>query len=279
MKEKYALLTGFTGFIGKNLNKELSDQGFKVALISEMYITDEDWRHKLVEILDTAIPDCVFHVGACADTMCNDVNHMMTRNYETTVVISDWCRDNDVPMIFSSSAAIEGTCGLPTNLYAWSKKAAEDYVLKNGQIALRYYNVYGPGEENKEKMASVAYQAYDAKASGKSFPLYPGVPKRDFVHVEDVVLANIHAYENYSSLEKKAYHVGTGESHTFEEVLEALEIPVEHTHEAFIPEGYQFYTKADPEEMMPGWTARTTFAQGMNIYYEYLKIVFSKSNL
>ena len=82
--------------------------------------------------------------------------------------------------------------------------------------ALRYFNVYGPGEENKGNMASVAFQAH---RMGK-FDLFPGNPKRDFVYVKDVVSATI--YPIFNDILSGVYEVGSGEARTFEDVLNIM---------------------------------------------------------
>ena len=122
-------------------------------------------------------------------------------------------------MIYSSSAANYGERGEnPSNLYGWSKYTAEDYVISNGGIALRYFNVYGPGEENKGSMASVALQMTRNYKEGKEIKLFPKKPKRDFVYIKDIISANLYAFENFNSLSGKYYEVGSGESRTFEDV-------------------------------------------------------------
>ena len=128
--------------------------------IDDEYLED-NWRLFLLDFLHNGNFDAVFHVGACSDTMEQDVNYMMIRNYETTKIIADYCLKNNVRLIYSSSAANYGTNNLnPSNLYGWSKYVSEQYVLKSNGIALRYFNVYGPGEENKGKMSSLSYQSF-----------------------------------------------------------------------------------------------------------------------
>jgi nucleoside-diphosphate-sugar epimerase len=153
-------------------------------------------------------------------------------------------------MIYSSSAASYGTNGEhPSNLYGWSKYVAEQYVISNGGIALRYFNVYGPGEEHKGNMASMAYQMMKAGHA----KLFPGKPKRDFIYVDDVAIANLHAFAHYNVLSGKKYDVGLGEAHSFEYIAEALEIPYTYHDPSAIPEGYQFHTCSNPRNWMPGW--------------------------
>jgi ADP-L-glycero-D-manno-heptose 6-epimerase len=273
------LLTGYKGFIGRNIEKRLVADGDEVHTIGEEFLLlDKDWRLNLHNFIVDADIDEVLHVGACSDTLETNVNYMMTLNYEFTVVLSDICHKYGIPLVYSSSAANTGTDGLqPANLYGWSKKAAEDYVVKNGQVALRYYNVYGPGEEDKGKMASVAFQSYKKMLSGEQVYLFPGRPSRDFVYIEDVVSANIFALENYHLLGKKYYHVGSGESRTFEDVMNILGIPYEYTSEDAVPKGYQYYTVSDRDKMMHGWRPKFKLEDGVSTYRKHLKNFFAKN--
>jgi ADP-L-glycero-D-manno-heptose 6-epimerase len=153
------LVTGASGFIGRKLLESLSLKESRAATLSEEYFKTKDWPATLRQELNTAKPDTIYHVGACANTLETDVQYMMTRNYESTKIIADWCIENGSKLIYSSSAANYGDTGnYPSNLYGWSKYVAEDYVVKSGGIALRYFNVYGPGEHDKGNMASFLYQ-------------------------------------------------------------------------------------------------------------------------
>jgi ADP-L-glycero-D-manno-heptose 6-epimerase len=144
------LITGHKGFVGKNLFKEF----VSVIGIDKRY--DESYINNFLNIHQ---PDVVFHIGACSDTLCTDIEYMMERNYLSTKWITNWCINNNKKIIYASSAAVYGFDGnKPSNLYGWSKLMGEDYVVAKGGIALRYFNVYGPGEEHKGKMASMIYQ-------------------------------------------------------------------------------------------------------------------------
>jgi len=196
----------------------------------------------------------------------------MTRNYESTKIIMDWCVKNNKPMIYSSSAANYGTNNLyPSNLYGWSKYVGEGYVISNGGIALRYFNVYGPGEEDKGKMASVAYQMFIKNVKGEKIVLFPKKPQRDFVYIKDIVSANIHALENYEELGGKYYEVGSGTARTFEDVLNNMGIEYNYTSEDVIPNGYQFYTCSDKSKWMNGWESKWDLEMGIKDYKEYLE--------
>ena len=187
------LVTGDKGFIAKRLISKL-DRNFSVFGIDvEDFMNAEDWQRELSSIVSDISPDVIFHVGACSDTLEQDVNYMMKLNYEATKILASYCNYTDCKLIYSSSAANYGSDGKhPSNLYGWSKYAAEDVVTLTGGVALRYFNVYGPGEEHKGRMASVAYQSFLKNRDGETIRLFPKGPTRDFVHVDDIVYANMH---------------------------------------------------------------------------------------
>ena len=267
---KRIIITGSSGFIGRNLMSALSDN--IIRGIDEDYLFKNGWQHVLVEILSEFNPDVVFHVGACSDTLEKDVICMFLRNYEATKIIVDWCEKNRVPLVYSSSAANYGTCGqYPTNLYGWSKYTAEDYVLRAGCVALRYFNVYGPGEAHKGKMASVAYQSYLKHSTNRDVCLFPKNPQRDFIYVKDVVAANICAWKKYTKVSGKYFDVGTAEPKTFEEVLANMNIPYKYLSADHIPQGYQFYTCSDPNKWLPTWKPQYSLREGLHDYLKYLK--------
>jgi len=268
---KKIFVTGSRGFIGKNLLIELGRQGYLTCGFDDSYLNQGNWEEKLIELLNTLNYDAVFHVGACSDTLETDANYMMVRNYESTKIIVDWCVENNKKIIYSSSAANYGTNGrYPSNLYGWSKYVAEDYVRLNGGIALRYFNVYGPGEEEKGRMASVAYQMILKKRNNEDVFLFPKKPLRDFVYVKDVVDANIFALENYEELKGNYYEVGSGVARGFEDVLNNMGITYQYTSEESIPNGYQFYTCSDKQKWMTGWESKWDLETGIKDYKNYL---------
>ena len=113
------LITGTNGFIGRNLKNKLSDK-YNIFTFEESDI-EGDWKSKVNNIFNEGI-DCVFHVGACSDTLEQRVNYMMLLNYEVTKHITDLCVEYKVPLIYSSSAANYGVNDeYPSNLYGWSK--------------------------------------------------------------------------------------------------------------------------------------------------------------
>jgi ADP-L-glycero-D-manno-heptose 6-epimerase len=268
-----ALLTGSKGFIGQNLKIELIKQGFDVSEINEDIFDSNGWKVELLLQLIRIKPEVIFHVGACSDTLEKDVNYMMILNFEFTKMLVDWSLQNDSKLIYSSSAASYGENNLhPSNLYGWSKYVAEQYVITNNGIGLRYFNVYGPKEEHKGKMASVAYQSYVKNMNGEECKLFPKKPTRDFVYVKDIVSANMFAFLNYNELNKKYYDVGSGESRSFEDVLDNLDIPYTYHDEKMIPQGYQFFTCSDKDKWMTGWKPEYNLEKGLKDYKSYLEL-------
>ncbi len=262
------LITGTNGFIGRNLKNKLSDK-YNIFTFEESDI-EGDWKSKVNNIFNEGI-DCVFHVGACSDTLEQRVNYMMLLNYEVTKHITDLCVEYKVPLIYSSSAANYGVNDeYPSNLYGWSKYVGEGYVISNGGIGLRYFNVYGPGEEDKERMSSVAYQMFLKDKNDEEIKLFPKKPKRDFVYVKDIVNANIFSLENYDALSGKWYEVGSGDANPFETILETMGLSFSYHDESIIPEGYQFYTCSSELKWMPKWSPKFNLVEGIKDYMKYL---------
>lgn len=257
------IVTGYRGFIGSNLKRELEKK------YDVLGVEVEDLP-KLDKILNDYEPSAIFHVGACSNTLEQDVEMMMRLNWETTIIISEYCKKANIALVYSSTAAIYGDSEGKRNLYAWSKYAAEKYIIANKQIALRYFNVYGPGEEQKGRMASVAYQSFIKHKELLPVQLFPGNPRRDFVYVRDVVDANLFALKNYYKLDKKYYEVGSGKAESFEYVMELMEIPYTYTKPKAIPENYQFHTVSDKKGWMEGWKPKYDLEKGIKEYREYL---------
>ena len=198
--------------------------------------------------------------------MLQDANKMMKYNFEYSKKIFDLSHKYKCKVIYSSSAANTGDNGLPSNIYGWSKYLAEQYgsALLDNFIALRYFNVYGPGEEKKDKMSSVAYQAWKKK----TFTLFPEKPVRDFVFIEDVVDATLFPLNN--NVKKGIYEVGSGTARSFEDVLNLMQINFDYHAKNKIPNGYQFYTKASNRSFMEGWAPKYSLEKGISAYIKYL---------
>lgn len=263
-------VTGNSGFIGKRLQRALERIDYIVIGIDDWIFSRPNWRLTLEEYVDKINPQAIFHVGACSDTTAKDLKLVMERNVESTMILTDWCKRNSRPIIYSSSAAVEGNSGEPQTLYAWGKLLGERYVLSHGGVALRYFNVYGPGEAHKGRMASMAYQCFLNNKAGCRTPIFQKSPSRDFVYVDDVVQANMHAWERFERMDKRAYHVGTGTSRTFEELVTLMGGTIEYLPEASIPSWYQFKTIANPAFFLPEWKPAYDLEEGVAAYLREL---------
>lgn len=254
------LITGFRGFIGSNLYRELLSKDGKIY----GWEKHNDYSDPQLEDIVKDV-DVIFHIGAISDTSLQDANEMMWYNYHCSKILFDLAQKHNKQVVYSSSAAVYGKEGVPSNIYGWSKLAAEDYGMATCDkfVSLRYFNVYGPGEEHKGKMSSVAFQG---KKLGR-FNLFPGNPKRDFVYVKDVVSANLAAV----NAEKGIYEVGYGEARTFESLLDGMNVPFGYHSESKIPFWYQNYTCANPDKRIKGWVPQYNVEKGTEDYKQYLE--------
>tara|TARA_A100001011_G_scaffold400309_1_gene514003 strand:- start:266 stop:1075 length:810 start_codon:yes stop_codon:yes gene_type:complete len=256
------IVTGNKGFIGRQLELKLINENHNVTGIEADFLDNSGWEALLEKkVMDS---DLVFHVGAISDTSLQDYNKMLFYNYLFSKKLFSICEKHNKKVIYSSSASVTGTDGVPLNIYAWSKLMAEDYGVNKCKniVSLRYFNVYGPGEEHKGKMSSVAFQAWEKG----EFKLFPLKPKRDFVHVFDVVSANIAAMDAKPGV----YEVGSGTAMPFESMLEHLGVNFHYHSEESIPEWYQFYTESNKKFWIPGWKPKFNLEMGMKNYKEYL---------
>lgn len=259
------------GFIGGHIFASVYNRGEAPVGIDLPAPNDALACLEVEQRLDATVAQSsgVFHIGAITDTTYVKQD-IWINNYEFTKHLIDLCVKHKKRMVFASSAAVYGNDGdnIPKTHYAWTKKACEDYGLSQDLdfISLRYFNVYGPGEEQKGGMASIAYQAY---TNGQYHDLFPGIPERDFVYVKDVADATIHAMYD-ESIPSGVYDLGTTKSHTFEEMLTDMGCTWSHTTKDRIPLWYQFNTKADPNKLLPNWKPKYTLEAGCKEYREYL---------
>ena len=240
----YTVVTGAAGFIGANLVRALNDRGVaSVLAVDNLARADKfanlvdceiaeylDKDEFLVRLGDGDFDDdidAVLHQGACSDTMETDGRYMMRNNY--------------VPFLYASSASVYGSgpafredraCEAPLNIYGYSKFLFDQHVRRllperTAQIAgFRYFNVYGPREQHKGRMASVAFHFFHQYCNDGRARLFEaaggyaaGEQRRDFVSVEDVVKVNLDFLEHPER--SGIFNLGTGSATTFNEVARA----------------------------------------------------------
>ncbi|MEP7182748.1 MAG: ADP-glyceromanno-heptose 6-epimerase [Betaproteobacteria bacterium] len=254
----YTVVTGAAGFIGANLVRALNARGetrilavdnlanadkFRNLVDCEIadYVDKDEFLHRIADgDFDDDIA-AVLHQGACSDTMETDGRYMMRNNYRYSVALLEWCQDNDVPFLYASSASVYGGGRVfveeranesPLNVYGYSKFLFDRYVRRmlqdrTAQVAgFRYFNVYGPREAHKGRMASVAFHFFHQyRTDGRvrvfegSDGFAAGEQRRDFVSVEDVAKVNLDFLDHPDR--SGVFNLGSGRASTFNEVAAA----------------------------------------------------------
>lgn len=294
------VVTGGAGFIGANIVKALNLRGIEdIVVVDDLkngtqfanladlrildYIDKDEFLDEVLfnEELSEQIT-CIFHQGACSSTTEWDGKYMMSNNYEYSKKLLHFSVENEISFIYASSASVYGS-GLvfheslenekPLNVYGYSKFLFDQYVrrllpkLQSQVVGLRYFNVYGPREQHKGSMASVAYHLNQQILQKGNVKLFegcdgygPGEQRRDFVYVDDVVDVNLWFMDNPKA--KGIFNVGTGRSQTFNDVAHAVIASHQKGQLEYIPfpehlKGrYQSFTEADLTQLRAaGYTA------------------------
>lgn len=276
------VVTGGAGFIGSNIVKGLNDKGYKDILVVDDltdgtkfnnlvdldiadYIDKDEFIGYVISGDDLGI-ETVFHEGACSATTEWNGKFMMENNYDYSKDVLHYCLDLEIPFLYASSAATYGgrnnkfiekkSHEKPLNIYGYSKYLFDNYVremlpkAKSPVCGLRYFNVYGPGEQHKGSMASVAYHLNKQILRGENPKIFEGsdIFRRDFIYVDDVVAVNLWCWEAQIS---GVFNCGTGHAESFQVVADTvLEFHKKNKIEYIpFPENlkgcYQTFTEAD----------------------------------
>ena len=310
------IVTGAAGFIGSNIVKTLNDRGI-TDIIAVDDLTD---GHKFVNLADCQIQDyvdkddfmndildglyddmkvrAIFHEGACSTTTEWNGRFMMHNNYDYSKMLLHWCQAQNVAFIYASSAAVYGgsnafcvapDCEKPLNVYGYSKLLFDQYVRRilpeaTAQIiGLRYFNVYGPREQHKGSMASVAFHhnnQIQEQGEVKLFGPYDGhdagEQQRDFIYVGDVVNVNLWFMDHpeHSGI----FNCGTGRAEPFNNIAHAVIDWHKQGKIKFIdfPDHlkghYQSFTEADMSPLLELGYDQTfkTVKEGVKHYLDWL---------
>ena len=282
------IVTGGAGFIGSNivagLNEagrddiivvdDLSD-GTKFVNIADLKVADYFDKDDFLTCIEAGEkiprPTAIFHQGACSDTTEWDGRIMFGDNYDYSKRLLNYSLEHKIPFLYASSSSVYGDGTVfqedpvnerPLNLYAYSKLLFDQYVRRclpdvaSQIVGLRYFNVYGPREQHKGKMASVAYHFDGQVRESGTVRLFEGCGKygngeqrRDFVYVADVTAVNLWLHDNPQI--SGIFNLGTGKSQTFNDVANAVIKFHKRGNIEYIPfpvelEGrYQSFTQAD----------------------------------
>lgn len=242
--------------------------------------------------------EAIFHEGACSDTTEWDGRFMLENNFEYSKVLLEYCQAKRIPFLYASSAATYGGSEVfveapehekPLNVYGYSKLLFDQYVrarwddFDSQVVGFRYFNVYGPREQHKGKMASVAYHHHTQVQRGENPKLFgawdgyeAGMQSRDFVYVGDVVDVNLWFLDNPEV--SGIFNLGTGRAEPFKAIaetaidfygkgqIEYIDFPDE------LKGRYQSYTRADIGRLRDaGYSAEfKTVREGVSAYLEWL---------
>ncbi len=258
MNSRTIIITGGAGFIGSNLVQGLNAKGINnIIVVDDLsdgrkcvnladanirdYMDKDVFLAKIEAGYDFGAVEAILHQGACSTTTEWDGKMMMQVNYDYSKALLHWCLKRRVPFIYASSASVYGAGAVfseareyetPLNMYAYSKFQFDQYVRSlpphNSQVVgLRYFNVYGPREQHKGSMASVAYHFHHQLLNNGVLRLFEGCDgfangeqKRDFIHVDDVVAVNLWLLEH--SRVRGIFNLGSGRAQSFNEVAQAV---------------------------------------------------------
>ena len=254
----YYIVTGAAGFIGSNIVKALNERGItKIIAVDNLtradkfknlvdceiadYLDKEAFIEQLLDGCFDGEVKAIFHEGACSDTMETDGHYMMENNYRYSLGILDWCIAQEVQFLYASSAATYGGSNefreerqfeAPLNVYGYSKFLFDQVVRQRMAkaasqiVGFRYFNVYGPRESHKGRMASVAFHHYNQFQSEQKVRLFEGCDgyangeqKRDFVYVGDVAKVNLFFLDHPEK--SGIFNLGTGRAQSFNELAAA----------------------------------------------------------
>lgn len=287
------IVTGAGGFIGSAMVGYLNSIGITDILAVDDMPHPEQYKNlvgkqfrmistdEMETVLSYRVGEIkgIIHLGANSNTLANDWASVYKTNVLSTRQWANVAARDRIPFVFASSAAVYGNGNGPLNQYAFSKQLSENELGHNAAI-LRFFNVYGPNEYHKGRMASTILHWYNQVQETGSIKIFEDSDQyyRDFIHVEDVCRACYHFIEHYTP---GTYDVGTGRSENFERVARELEKQVDQeVYFDYIPmpsdlaKQYQKDTRANTKALTDAGFDTTicrTVSEGIEDYVPYLK--------
>ena len=316
------VITGGAGMIGSIIAWHLNTKLGRNDLVIVDHITHEaQWQNlvhrQYVEYLDkeqlfdfldgNEEVDAIIHMGAISATTERDFNKLVEANIHYSQDLWSWCTENEVPFFYASSAATygDGSAGYddanidnlrPLNGYGYSKHFFDQWALKQtpensppAWAGFKFFNVYGPNEYHKERMASVAFHTFNQFSETGTMKLFKGTKTgikdgeqlRDFVYVKDC--ANIVAHFLNASFTKKPapngiYNIGTGQARSFKDlatnVMESMDKTPHITYidmPSDLQGKYQYFTEANIAKLRKAGykTSMTSLEDGVKDYVQH----------
>ena len=286
------IVTGAAGFIGSAFVWQLNTLGIENIIVSDKLRTEDKWlnlakrkyydwvdKDELFDYLGTTTEKitAIIHMGACSATTEKDADFLMKNNYEYTKKLWDYAIEKDAVFIYASSAATYGSGELGYNDEidleghndGYSKKIFDVWALKQKKapkkwFGLKFFNVYGPQEYHKGRMASMVFHAFNQYNEGKEVKLFKshkegykdGYQLRDFVYIKDVTNV-MHFLMEAENAPNGVYNLGTGNARAFYELakltVEAEDGDINSIKFVDMPEDlrgkYQYFTEAKMDKL------------------------------
>lgn len=315
-RKSWTIVTGAAGFIGRNVVAELNRRGEERVLVVDDLGTDERWKNLRGLVCEDmwsidrfrwalsadALPPVktVYHLGACSSTTETDADYLLDNNTRYTRELCEWCLERGTRFVYASSAATygdgsqgysdrdEATPGLvPLNMYGMSKHLFDLWALRQGVLSrmagLKYFNVYGAGEDHKDDMRSVVHKAHGQIRDTGTVRLFKsykadyadGEQVRDFVYVKDAVEVTLFCGENEKA--SGLFNCGTGQARSWNDLAQAVfaamgrEPQIEYIDMPETLRGkYQYFTQADMSKLRAAGYDRpfTTLEDGIRDYVQ-----------
>lgn len=259
-EEPLIIVTGAAGFIGSCITRFLNDKGLTNLILVDDIKKTEKWKnlynkkcadffskHALFDYLEgqKRAVRAIIHLGACSDTLEIDGSYLMENNYRYTLKLAEFALENQIRFIYASSAATYGDGALgfsddhstldrlkPLNLYGFSKHFFDLWAYQQGVldqiVGLKYFNVFGPNENHKGRMASMVYKMLPAAAKDGVIRLFKssdpqnfadGDQCRDFIYVKDVAKMTCDFLDNDLA---GIFNIGSGKTTTWNQLATAL---------------------------------------------------------
>ena len=312
------VITGGAGMIGSMIAWHLNNLGRDDLVIVDDIQHPDQWQNLVKRRYQNYLDkselagflagkpkiDAIIHMGAISATTERDFNKLVQNNIRYSQLLWDWCAENKVPYLYASSAATYGNgdqgyddaCNVntlrPLNGYGYSKQYFDQWALQQAANkqptppqwqGFKFFNVYGPNEYHKERMASVSFHTFNqVKADGtvKLFKSHlagyeDGMQLRDFVYVKDAAAAVVHFVNNLC--ESGIYNIGTGQARAFKDLASTVMTSLGKTPNITyidMPEDlrgkYQYFTEAKMLKLADaGYTEKFhTLEEGVQDYVQ-----------